>query len=118
LERSARGLIEASGAAVDAASVTYTDCELLLYEVGGKFKAHVDRCRGRNHVGTLLVIVPSEDLRGGALRTGPRGVEGGPDPRQPTAVFLPLGVEHSVSKVTRGWRLVAKAAVFGARTLP
>jgi hypothetical protein len=95
--------------------------EALLYSVGGVFEAHVDRRLGLDHMGTLLLVAPSADLQGGVLYSmeadGPRRfVAVGPgDGGEPYAAFVPLGVPHRVSEVTRGSRVVGKAAVFGKK---
>ncbi len=72
---------------------------------------HLDRKQGPWHVGTLLLILNSEDLQGGALVAD--------DSRtvvdQPGAwlVFLPLDVSHHVTRVERGERYVFTVPVFG-----
>ena len=42
----------------------------LRYGVGSFFSEHVDRDRGDEHVGTLLLIQPTEDCEGGLLCSG------------------------------------------------
>lgn len=109
--------------------------ELIRYDIGGHFVAHCDRTLGPGHLGTLLLVMPDEDLEGGTLITKcievhkPRSWEALPAPTHtevdPTKiqeavsctgsylVYIPLNVVHSVTPVTAGGRLVAKAAVFG-----
>jgi hypothetical protein len=110
VERTARKLILASHARVDAASVTYGGFELFLHEAGSRqWPAGACQSCGPNHIGTLLVLVPSGDARGALPGSGPAA-------RHPRTVFLPLGVRHAAMRMTRGWCFVVKAAVFGART--
>jgi len=76
-----------------------------------KYSEGLDRKQGPWQVGTLLLILNSEDLQGGALVAD--------DSRtvvdQPGAwlVFLPLDVPHHVTRVEWGERYVFTAPVFG-----
>lgn len=104
--------------------------ELLKYGPGDHFDVHKDRQVAADHLGTLLLVMPSEDMEGGSLRVRAKEFVFGDDgddadehaddaivqnlpSDKPIAVFIPLDVEHSVSAVTKGERLVAKAAVCG-----
>lgn len=84
--------------------------KLLWYSAGGQFVEHVDRKQGPSHIGTLLLILNSEDLHGGVLQVNGEGVVDQPGV---WLVFLPLGVPHGVSPVERGERHVFTAPVFG-----
>jgi hypothetical protein len=92
-------------------TVTFSDWELLEYGEGGFFVAHLDRPRGPSHVGTVLLVVASEDIAGGELLHE----DGTPacSTTEPHLVFIPLGVKHQVTVVTSGSRVVGKAAVHG-----
>ena len=111
----AQSLIHRAHAGVDPTSVRFRDHELLRYNVGDHFAEHVDRQRRNDHVGTLLFVVPSSDLRGGHLVHA--HAEPATDDAAPQAymAFIPLGVPHSVSAVTAGFRYVLKAAVCARR---
>jgi hypothetical protein len=93
--------------------------EIMRYVEGGFMDTHTDRVRGPNHVGTLLLVVPSPDLEGGQLlmQDGP-GAEEAPvgKPGRPFVVFIPLHTPHRVTPVVKGERYVAKASVFGTAT--
>jgi len=96
--------------------ITYEQPEVLHYGLQGHFSTHLDRHRGLGHLGTLLVIIPSVDLVGGVLtihdKNGEIIMKGSLDPGY--IVYLPLGIEHSVTAITNGSRLVFKVAVFAA----
>jgi hypothetical protein len=92
------------------ANVPWDHQELLKYDVGGFMASHKDRLRGPDHVGTLLLVVPSPDLEGGQLvvEDEPMG-----EPGRPYVVFIPVDAVHRVDPVTKGVRYVGKASVFG-----
>jgi hypothetical protein len=97
---------------VDLSTVGFSDWELLRYTAGGFFAEHVDRPRGDNHLGTVLAIFGTDDVEGGDLQSGgkvvwPRGC------KVPHLVFIPLGEPHEVTRVLKGERYAAKAAVYG-----
>jgi predicted 2-oxoglutarate/Fe(II)-dependent dioxygenase YbiX len=99
-----------SAVRADTDSVDIRNTEVLRYGVGCHFEEHVDRVRGADHIGTLLFVVPSEDLEGGDLVI--RDAEDQPPTgASPYIVFIPLNVPHSVTLVTKGLRYVAKASV-------
>ena len=123
-------LLQAAGISIRNLRTPLCNQELLRYTTGGHFVSHCDRVLGDFHLGTLLLIVPDEDIGGGELEV--RAQEVVPvatyrawvhtlphDPvdvlpgREPLCVFIPLGTPHRVVPVTAGTRLVAKAAVFG-----
>jgi hypothetical protein len=110
-------MFEAAGAllvksAVDVSDVEFHDFEVLRYGPGSFFAAHTDRPRSKDHLGTLLAVVATEDAAGGELHVGDVSV--GMD--KPYLTFIPLGRLHSVTAVTAGSRYVAKAAVYGTTT--
>lgn len=116
---SALEIIMASGLRVNSDKVLFKNAEVLKYGVGGHFKPHVDRRLAQDHVGTLLIVVPSIDMEGGALvvKGGELVVKTGDtyDNSQLTrtyAAFIPLGVCHKVAPVRRGERYVLKVAVY------
>jgi hypothetical protein len=109
-------------------SVTFANHEVLKYERNGMFKTHIDRDRGNHHLGTLLVVAGSNDLRGGVLQDGTGTdlpISGevkskdivADDAAPPYAVFIPLGAAHAVTEITSGTRVVLKASVHGKRTV-
>jgi hypothetical protein len=75
----------------------------------------VDRDRGNEHIGSLLLVTPSRDCEGGALYSGTDRLSAA---KGPYIAFIPLGFVHHVDKVTRGSRLVAKASVHTGSVLP
>lgn len=102
---------------IDPATVTIPDlAELLYYDAGCMFAKHEDRKRGDNHLGTILFVFNSDDLEGGELHLEQQDgkvVVVAADPGGCFMVFIPLHMSHWVSKVIRGYRLVAKCAVMG-----
>jgi len=100
--------------------------ELLQYNEGGHFTWHRDRVVDEEeHVGTLLLVIPSPDMEGGVLRVA--SSEDGsdsvdivcPESAHTTStafmVYLPLDTWHMVTPVTKGTRFVAKAPVLGTK---
>lgn len=100
--------------------------ELLQYNEGGHFTWHRDRVVDEEeHVGTLLLVIPSPDMEGGVLKVA--SSEDGsdsvdivcPESAHTTStafmVYLPLDVWHTVTPVTKGTRFVAKAPVLGTK---
>lgn len=96
----APGLIEA---------LEFRDMELLRYSPGSFFADHVDRDRGNNHLGTLLLIMPTSDCAGGGLVVEGRRLT--PADNSHCVAFVPLGTKHSVEEISAGTRWVAKASV-------
>lgn len=108
-------LVNRSGLKVDLGTVSFSDCEVLKYVPGGFFAAHVDRRRDKNHLGTLGLMVCTEDAEGGSLLCHVDGIaDDVGNGVTPTLVFIPLGVSHSVDALTAGKRYVAKASVYGS----
>jgi hypothetical protein len=75
-------LVQKGVPGVDFSTLTFTDWEVLKYEPGSFFDVHVDRVRGKGHVGTLLLVITSDDFEldgeeGGAGGAGGAGEEGG-----------------------------------------
>ncbi len=110
--------------------------ELFEVGLGGHFSWRHELCLGKNakgqqHLGTLLLIVPSSDLEGGLLQVAEAvtamasatAEECGtvfceivcPPATVSTAfmAFVPLDVQLRLTPVTRGSCFVAKAPVFG-----
>ena len=100
--------------------------ELLRYDVGGHFGVHCDRQLGDTHLGTLLLALPSPDLVGGTLdmdcwdlsREDTAVAANAVPGTSSAAIFIPLGVRHSVCPVLAGYRLVLKASIFGSMRAP
>jgi hypothetical protein len=112
IENTAKDLIDKSGVRIDADTMQLQNLEALRYGVGGHFAEHVDRSRGKSHIGTLLFVIPSTDLEGGDLLFLNEGSTSPPSGRRPYVAFIPLGIKHAVKPVTAGVRRVLKAAVF------
>lgn len=82
--------------------------QILLYSTGNHFASHVDTQIDFKHIGTLCCIICSDDIEGGVLvlesdqtiQHIPRGI-----------VFIPLGMNHHVTPVTKGTRYVFKGSV-------
>jgi hypothetical protein len=100
--------------------------ELLQYNEGGHFTWHRDRVvEEEEHVGTLLLVIPSPDMEGGVLRVASSEDGSGsmdivcPESAHATStafmVYLPLDTWHTVTPVTKGTRFVAKAPVLGTK---
>jgi hypothetical protein len=93
----------------------FNDSEVLKYDVGSHFTSHVDRIRGAGHIGTLLIVISSSDLDGGVLTIKNMPVQRA---EKSYMVYIPLGVHHSVSIVTKGSRYVYKTSVFSTNLPP
>jgi hypothetical protein len=104
-------------AGVDLEVVTFSDFEVLRYDAGGFFETHADRERAKGHIGTLLVVASSDDLQGGLL-VDEAGRPVWERQEDPYIVFVPLGVLHGVTLVTKGARYAAKASVHGIIRTP
>lgn len=113
-----REMLGPAGVDIQAGVSFHPDMQQVLrYTPGCFFREHEDRVLGPDHLGTLLLILPSPDLVGGIL-----GFEDGREMSCPGTrvafpgtylVFIPLGVVHWVTLVVAGHRIVAKAPVFG-----
>lgn len=103
----------------------FYDHEILHYLEGGHIETHVDRERPLKdgvHVGTLLLISLTPGSKGGFLEVknpeeppmfGRKKEEKlRPEPGEESLLlFLPLAVPHKVTALTKGQRVVLKAAV-------
>ena len=90
--------------------VVLKEDEILKYEVGSHFEKHTDRIRDPNMIGTLLLVLPSNDLDGGILNVDGFNIEHNPGEHH--LVYLPIGLPHSVSRIKQGTRYVFKACVY------
>lgn len=92
--------------------ISFSTCEILKYGVGSFFDTHVDTVRHNTHIGTILAVFPSENLKGGDLIIEINDYEKITiSTIKPYLVFIPLDTVHSVSLIKKGYRIVAKAAV-------
>ena len=80
--------------------------KLVLYRAGGFFRAHRDTVRGAEHLGTLLVALPTPHT-GGALRLGDQSVQLG---AWQGVAFL-TDLEHELARVESGLRAVLSLEV-------
>ena len=94
------------------------------YGPGGMFKAHQDTPRGENHLGTLVVALPSS-FEGGEFILRKSGEEmtfdwsssGRKDhPHDLHWVFFYADIEHEILPVKTGYRLTVSYHIFGSRT--
>jgi hypothetical protein len=108
-------LLYHAGVTIGEGAVTLFEEEILRYKPGSFFCAHTDRQRRVGHVGTLLIVAPSSDARGGRLTVHGQGLGDGDEESDaaPFIAFIPLGVPHEVSMLQHGSRIVGKAAVAG-----
>ena len=95
--------------------VVFSEDEILKYTVKSHFVKHVDRIRDEKMIGTLLLVYPSIDLLGGVLNVNNVDIEHAPGEHH--LVYIPIGVEHSVSTIKQGYRYVFKTCVY-AENLP
>jgi len=101
-------------------NVTFGKSEILKYEVGGYFVKHLDTLHGPHHVGTLLIIFPSENMKGGELFIDNKynrcneiqNTEITVSHNLQHAVYIPLGTFHRVAPILEGCRTVFKTAIF------
>ena len=93
------------------------------YGPGGMFKAHQDTPRGENHLGTLVVALPSH-FEGGEFILRKSGEEMSLDwstlgrkdhPHDLHWVFFYADVEHEILPVKTGYRLTVSYHIFGVR---
>ena len=93
------------------------------YGPGGMFKAHQDTPRGQNHLGTLVVALPSH-FEGGEFILRKSGEEttfdwstsGRKDhPRDLHWIFFYADIEHEILPVKAGYRLTVSYHIFGSR---
>jgi hypothetical protein len=78
---------------------------------------HCDReVTSSRHIGTVFVIVPSEDAVGGRLKIN--GLCLGVSDTTPYVVFIPRCVKYEVTALTQGSRVVAFASVSGRLLMP
>ena len=95
--------------------VVFSEDEILKYTVNSHFVKHVDRIRDEKMIGTLLLVYPSSDLLGGVLSVSNVDVEHSPGEHH--LVYIPIGMEHSVSTIKQGCRYVFKTCIY-AENLP
>jgi hypothetical protein len=93
------------------------------YGPGGMFKAHQDTPRGQNHLGTLVVALPSH-FEGGEFVLRKSGKEMAFDwstsgrkdhPHDLHWVFFYADIEHEIMPVKSGYRLTVSYHIFGVR---
>ena len=93
------------------------------YSPGGMFKAHKDTSLGENHLGTLVVALPSH-FEGGEFVLRKSGEEmtfdwstsGRKDyPHDLHWIFFYADIEHEILPVKTGYRLTVSYHIFGVR---
>ena len=101
-------------------NVTFDKTEILRYDIGSHFVEHLDTLHGPHHIGTLLLIFPSENMEGGELFINNKynrcneiqDTEIKVSDYLQHAVYIPLGTFHRISPIINGHRIVFKAAIF------
>lgn len=100
-------------------NIKFEKTEVLRYDVGCFFKSHLDTLHNPHHVGTLLIIFPTDDIEGGNLTIDNKHKRCDEDSsdllvvacKAPHIVYIPLGTFHEVDKLNAGSRIVFKAAI-------
>jgi len=93
--------------------LSITDGEIHFYSPGCFFKRHSDSRRNACHVGTLVVVFPKKlsPHEGGKLILHPRNKDSvviEADQEQFTVVIMSLDLEHEVTNVISGERIIVK----------
>ena len=96
------------------------------YSSGGLFRPHQDTPRGENHIGTLVIALPSP-FEGGQLILRHGSFEHVVDWSTPGRIDHPDGlhwvffysdIEHEVRPVTSGYRLTVSYNIYGSKLVP
>lgn len=94
-------------------NIKITKGVLLEYPKDGFFLSHTDTKKNKKHIGNLLILPPKKlvDYKGGILKTDNENIKASRNKWK--LIILPIGVEHSITKVKEGKRLVFKFRIEG-----